>query len=137
MVKICPIGILSSLWYVLVRSKHSCFCSTEYPTTDCAIYNNLFFIAQPTGWISVINLDTDELVTEFEAFTETDENFHWSNIAVNSNIIACASETTIKIFYHDGNIAFNHDLGGSRLVLDEEKLMFVGMQVVRRSSVQI
>lgn len=91
---------------------------------DCAIYKNRLVVGQPNGWISLINLDSKTLVTEFQAYAPT-HAFRWTDIAMNSSVIACSAGNTTgtKLYFHNGELACKCPLPAGRLILDEEKLI--------------
>jgi len=62
----------------------------------CDFHQNLVAIGQPSGWISIINLDTKATISEFQAFEGRDfkieetENFRWTRMIMNSKIIVAS-----------------------------------------------
>jgi len=68
---------------------------------QCAFHRNLMALGQPSGWISVINLDTKSILSQFRAFEDifksysrrlqSMENFHWTRILMNSKIIVISA----------------------------------------------
>jgi hypothetical protein len=98
---------------------------------DCAIFKNKLAVGHPNGFVALINLDTKSLEADFQAYEVRDDRFRWSDIALNSTLIAVSPTMHsfhTKLFFHDGTPASQCEIHAGRLVMNES-LLFVTFRI--------
>lgn len=77
---------------------------------ECGLANDLLAVGQPNGYISLIDISTNVLQTEFQAFSYSND-FIWSDVFLNSTIICCSGGSSqdstrqqTKIFNYGGEL---------------------------------
>merc|ERR1712113_711163 len=94
-----------------------CSSKYEFPKDwmfeDTCIYENIVAIGQPTGWITLIDMNTQQMFLEISVYEDQIQNmrepqwFRWNEVLINGKYIIGASTKhnwNNKVYDYNGNL---------------------------------